>query len=183
MTGILLENAEVHVENGNDSKAMSLAEIRELVGSDVGVSRWFEVGQGRIDAFAEVTEDHQFIHVDPKRARSEAGLETTIAHGFLTLSLLSAMALDATPAIEGARMGINYGFDGIRFLSPVKSGTRLRARFVLAKLEERKKNEVDLVWSVTVESEGGKRPALTAEWINRFYLNEGDTVSSKGNPV
>ncbi|EFO31227.1 nodulation protein N [Roseibium sp. TrichSKD4] len=155
---------------------ISLADMKALVGTEVGVSRWFSVSQDRIDAFADVTEDHQFIHVDPIRARDEAGMDSTIAHGFLTLSLLSAMALDATPAIEGTRMGINYGFDKIRFLSPVKVGAKVRGRFTLASVSEKKPGEVDVVWQVSVDIEGGKRPALTAEWINRMYLAAEETV-------
>ena len=155
---------------------ISLADMKALVGKEVGVSRWFSVSQDRIDAFAVVTEDHQFIHVDPIRARDEAGMDSTIAHGFLTLSLLSAMALDATPAIEGTRMGINYGFDKIRFLSPVKVGTKVRGRFTLASVSEKKPGEVDVVWQVSVDIEGGKRPALTAEWINRMYLAAEEAV-------
>lgn len=179
----LQEQAEARVEEIRQNRVLPVSEIRQLVKVEVGVSRWFAIGQDRIDAFADVTEDHQSIHVDPARAHSEAGLETTIAHGFLTLSLLSAMALDATPAIIGTRMGINYGFDRIRFLSPVKSGARVRGRFVLLSLDERKNSEVDVVWSVTVESEGGKRPALTAEWINRFYLNENGPLPSGETPA
>ena len=135
------------------------------------MSSWYLVDQARIDAFAEVTQDHQFIHVDPERA-AETPFEGTIAHGFLTLSLLSAMGVEAQPKIKGATMGINYGFDKVRFLAPVKVGSRVRGRFVLARLSRPKPQEVDIVWQSTVEIENGKRPALVAEWLNRFYLEE-----------
>ena len=134
------------------------------------MSSWHLIDQDRIDAFAEVTQDHQFIHVDPERA-AETPFGGTIAHGFLTLSLLSAMGLDAQPKIEGATIGINYGFEKVRFLAPVKVGSRLRGRFVLARLTRPKPQEVDIVWQSTVEIEGSKRPALVAEWLNRFYLD------------
>lgn len=157
------------------SRVLEPADLERLVASEVGVSRWLSVDQERIDVFADVTEDRQFIHVDPGRAKQEAGMDSTIAHGFLTLSLLSAMALDATPVLKGTRMGINYGFDKVRFLSPVKVGARVRGRFTLASLTEKKPGEVDLVWHVSVEIDGGRRPALTAEWINRMYLATEET--------
>lgn len=151
--------------------SISLAELTALVGQEVGVSRWFAVDQARIDGFADVTEDHQFIHVDPDRAKAETPFGATIAHGFLTLSMLSAMACDAQPKIAGTRMGINYGFDKVRFLSPVLSNARIRGRFVLKALELKAADAFDTAWAVTVEIEGQKRPALTAEWLNRMYLD------------
>ncbi|MEE4014169.1 MaoC family dehydratase [Roseibium sp. FZY0029] len=157
-------------------RPLAASELETLVGTEVGVSSWHLIDQARIDAFAEVTQDHQFIHVDPERA-AETPFGGTIAHGFLTLSLLSAMAAEAQPKIEGATMGINYGFEKVRFLAPVKVGSRLRGRFVLARLTRPKPQEVDIVWQSTVEIEGGKRPALVAEWLNRFYL-EGEVDTS-----
>ncbi|AMN56306.1 nodulation protein NodN [Labrenzia sp. CP4] len=153
------------------SRTLAASELETLVGTEVGVSSWYLIDQARIDAFAEVTQDHQFIHVDPERA-AETPFEGTIAHGFLTLSLLSAMGVEAQPKIKGATMGINYGFDKVRFLAPVKVGSRVRGRFVLARLSRPKPQEVDIVWQSTVEIENGKRPALVAEWLNRFYLEE-----------
>jgi len=150
---------------------LSVDALRALVGEEVGLSRWHVADQARIDAFAEVTGDHQFIHVDPLRAATTP-FGGTIAHGFLTLSLLPAMALEAQPKIAGARMGINYGFDKLRFLAPVKAGARLRGRFVLAVLTQPKPTEIDITWRSTVEIEGEKRPALVADWLNRFYLSE-----------
>ncbi|TYC79834.1 MaoC family dehydratase [Stappia sp. BW2] len=151
-------------------RPLAAGELETLVGTEVGVSSWHLIDQARIDAFAEVTQDHQFIHVDPERA-AETPFGGTIAHGFLTLSLLSAMGVEAQPKIEGATMGINYGFEKVRFLAPVKVGSRLRGRFVLARLTRPKPQEVDIVWQSTVEIEGSKRPALVAEWLNRFYLD------------
>ena len=158
------------------SRTLAASELEMLVGTEVGVSSWYLIDQARIDAFAEVTQDHQFIHVDPERA-AETPFEGTIAHGFLTLSLLSAMGVEAQPKIKGATMGINYGFDKVRFLAPVKVGSRVRGRFVLARLSRPKPQEVDIVWQSTVEIENGKRPALVAEWLNRFYL-EGEADKS-----
>ncbi|NKX63793.1 MaoC family dehydratase [Labrenzia sp. 5N] len=158
------------------SRTLAASELETLVGTEVGVSSWYLIDQARIDAFAEVTQDHQFIHVDPERA-AETPFEGTIAHGFLTLSLLSAMGVEAQPKIKGATMGINYGFDKVRFLAPVKVGSRVRGRFVLARLSRPKPQEVDIVWQSTVEIENGKRPALAAEWLNRFYL-EGEADKS-----
>jgi len=150
---------------------MPLAELRARVGQEVGVSGWLAVDQSMIDAFAELTDDHQFIHVDPERARAETGFGGTIAHGFLTLALLPAMARTGRPAIAGVRMGLNYGFDRIRFLTPVPAGARLRGRFFLAALEERARGEVTLAWDVTVEIEGAERPALVARWLSRQYVD------------
>ncbi len=148
---------------------MTPAALRAQIGGAPFVSRWFEVGQERIDAFAQVCEDDQFIHVDPSRA-AQTPFGGPIAHGFLTLSLLSAMAYDAQPALDGIAMSVNYGFDRIRFLAPVPAGARVRARFVLADLEERKPGEITLHWDVTVEIEGAEKPALAARWLNRRYL-------------
>lgn len=140
-------------------------DLDRLIGQELGLSRWFSVDQARIDDFAEVTEDRQFIHVDPEAA-ARTPFGGTIAHGFLTLSMLSAMSYDAVPRIAGARMGINYGFDRIRFLAPVPAGARLRGRFVLAARRSHPDHET-LTWATTVEIEGQRRPALSADWIGR----------------
>ncbi len=149
---------------------MTLAEMASKVGQELGVSDWLLIDQARIDAFAEVSGDHQFIHVDPARARAEAPFGGTIAHGFLTVSVLSALASQAQPQLAGLRMSVNYGFDKLRFLTPVRAGARIRARFTLKSLEERRPGEVTVIWDVTVEIEGEDRPALIAEWLNRRYL-------------
>jgi acyl dehydratase len=140
-----------------------------MLGTEAGVSRWFEIDQKRIDAFADATDDWQFIHVDPERA-AETPFGTTIAHGFLTLGMLSAMYYDAIPDIVGTKMGVNYGFDRIRFLSPVPVGARVRARFVMVEVKELRPGELTSTMDVTVEIEGSDRPALKAVWIGRRYL-------------
>lgn len=149
--------------------SIALADFLKLEGQKVGTSRWFEIDQSRIDTFADVTEDHQFIHVDEKAAE-KTPFGTTIAHGFLTLSMLSAMIYDGVPNIEGAKMGVNYGFNKIRFISPVKSGARVRAHFTLSALRHPKPTEVTNIWGVSIEIEGQERPALIAEWIGRQYF-------------
>ena len=140
------------------------------VGEDVGLTRWFTIDQDRVNAFADCTEDWYFIHTDPARAAAETPWGGTIAHGFLTASLLSAMAYDVLPRIEGCVRGVNYGFDRLRFVSPVPVGSRVRGRFVLAAAKTEKPGEITLVYAVTVEIEGAGKPALAAEWITRqFY--------------
>ncbi len=134
------------------------------------VSRWFPITQGRVDAFAEATEDRYFIHTDPERARAETPWGGTIAHGFLTASLLSAMAYDAVPRVREAKHGVNYGFDRLRFVSPVPVGSNVRGRFRLGEVDRSKPGEVTLRWSVTVEIEGAERPAIAADWITRQFL-------------
>lgn len=136
--------------------------FKALIGQEIGVSRWFEVGQDRIDKFAEVTEDDQFIHVDPERAKATP-FGGTVAHGFLTLSLLAPMTFDAQPKITGTLMGVNYGFDRVRMMSPVRAGSRVRGRFVLSDVVDRGPGEVLVKTHVTVEIEGGEKPALVAE--------------------
>ena len=146
----------------------SVAGLRELVGREVGVSEWVEVSQGRIEEFAEATEDRQWIHTDPERAERESPFKTTIAHGFLTLSLLSEMGRTAV-AVRGVRMGINYGLNRVRFVSPVPAGSRIRGRFTLARAEEIQ-GGMEAAWKVTVEREGGERPCCVAEWLVRYFV-------------
>lgn len=145
-------------------QVLSLEEYRSRVGSELGVSGWIEVDQSRIDAFADVTLDRQFIHVDSEAARSSA-FGGTIAHGFLVLSLLSRMAQECLPQIEGTKVGVNYGIDRLRFVSPVRSGKQVRGRFVLQAAGLRSAGVVQSVLGVTVETEGEARPALVAEWL------------------
>ena len=142
------------------------------VGNDEGTGEWFEVTQDQIDAFADVTKDHQFIHVDPEAAKATP-FGTTIAHGFLTLSMLTHLAAGATSAepdparLIGVLMGVNYGFIKVRFINPVKVGARIRARAVTANVEL-KGSAIDVTRSFTVEIEGEDKPALVAEWITRM---------------
>ena len=147
----------------------SLDELRGMVGQLVGFSRWFRMTQEMIDAHAEITEDRQFIHVDPERA-ARTSLGGPIAHGFLTLSLLSAMAYDAQLRPAGTSCSVNYGFNRLRFLAPVRPGGQVRGRFLLDSVEERAPGEITLTWKVEVEIEGHPKPALVAEWINRHYV-------------
>jgi acyl dehydratase len=137
-------------------------------GTALGTSDWILVDQERIDRFAEVTGDHQFIHVDPERAAATP-FGTTIAHGYLTLSLLSRMAYDVLPGIEGTKMGVNYGLNMLRFLAPVRSGTRVRGHFTMADAVERSPGVIQTTVSVSVEIEGEDKPALAAEWVTLAY--------------
>ena len=140
------------------------SELQELIGQEVGLSKWFDVTQARIDAFADCTEDHQFIHVDPEAARATP-FGGTIAHGFLTLSLASAMSYDAVRPLDGVVMGVNYGFDKLRFLAPVPAGSRIRGRFRLLAADDKGQGRWLLKHELTVEIEGGDKPALIAEWL------------------
>jgi acyl dehydratase len=142
--------------------------MAERIGAE-HVSDWVEITQAMIDQFAEATGDHQFIHVDPVRA-AETPFGGTIAHGFLTLSLMPMLAAHTdAPAIEGARMGVNYGGNKVRFLTPVRSGKRVRGRFTLRKFVERKPGVWEQVQDYVLEIEGEEKPAVIAEWIALVY--------------
>jgi acyl dehydratase len=149
---------------------VSLETYLDMVGQEVGVSSWHLVDQSRINVYADVIEDHQFIHIDPERAKRETAFGTTVAHGFLTMSLLSIMSYEVMPVIEGTTMGVNYGFDKLRFISPVKAGSRVRGRFKLVEAKLRKPKELQSHTNVTVEIEGEKKPALVADWIGLIYF-------------
>ena len=146
----------------------SLDEIRASVGNEVGISSWLTVDQERIDAFAHATEDRQFIHVDAEAA-GKTPFGGTIAHGFLTLSLLSRMAAEGMLVPEGVQMAVNYGLDRVRFLAPVRSGKRVRGRFKLDSIEEKAPGQWLLRHIVTVEIEGEDKPALTAVWLGLMF--------------
>ncbi|MBI5264168.1 MAG: MaoC family dehydratase [Bradyrhizobium sp.] len=148
---------------------ISLQAYQDMVGKEIGLSSWHLLDQNRINAFADVIEDHQFIHVDPEGAK-QTPFGTTIAHGFLTMSLLSIMSYEVMPAIEGTTMGVNYGFDKLRFISPVRSGSRVRGRFTLTEAKLRKPNELQSRTNVTVEIEGEDKPALVADWLGLIYF-------------
>ena len=145
----------------------SIRSLEARVGQEVGVSPWVEITQERIDTFAKAIEDFQWIHVDPKRAKASP-FGGTIAHGFLTLSLLSHLS-EQTFSFSDRRMGINYGLNRVRFTSPVPVGSRVRARFTLLKFEKIEGDGVQVTWTATVEIEGAKKPALVAEWLGRHY--------------
>ena len=147
----------------------SIEQIVSRVGSEVGLSDWITVDQAAIDTFAEVTDDHQFIHVDPEAA-ALTPFGGTVAHGFLTLSLLSRMAADAMLRPEAVKMGVNYGFDKVRFMAPVRSGKRVRGRFRLTRFEEKRPGQWQFVHQVTVEIEGEEKPALIADWIGLIFI-------------
>jgi acyl dehydratase len=146
---------------------VGLAELGGLVGQEVGTSDWLEITQDRINAFADATGDHQWIHVDVERARAETPFGTTIAHGFLTLSLVSALIRDAV-TVDGPRMTLNYGLNRVRFVSPVPSGARIRARVALARIDDMR-DSIQATWNVTIERESGEKPSVVAEWIVRYY--------------
>ena len=147
----------------------SLDDIRERVGQEVGVSGWLLVDQPRIDAFADATEDRQFIHVDPAAA-AQTPFGGTIAHGFLSLSLLSRMGAEAMLLPDGLKMAVNYGFERVRFIAPVRSGARVRGRFVLDSVEEKGPGQILMRHQVTVEIEGQDKPALTAVWLGLLFV-------------
>lgn len=146
----------------------NLSEIKNRVGEEIGVSNWITVDQRRIDVFADATEDRQFIHVDASAAQAAFG--GTIAHGFLTLSLLSRMGAEAMLIPESLKMAVNYGLDRVRFIAPVRSGKRVRGRFVLDSVEEKAPGRVLLRHSVTVEIENEKKVALTAVWLGLMFI-------------
>jgi acyl dehydratase len=141
--------------------------IGNRVGEEIAVSNWMEVTQARINQFADATGDHQWIHVDPVRAAAELPSKTTIAHGFLTLSLLSTLIRESI-TFTGLRMAINYGLNRVRFVSPVPSGSRIRARITL-QAADAVTGGFQVTWQVTVEREGGDKPACVADWIVRYY--------------
>ena len=141
--------------------------LRDKVGQEIAVSDWLEMTQARINQFADATGDHQWIHVDAARAAAESPFKATIAHGFLTLSLLSTLVRDAM-TFTGLRMAINYGLNRVRFVSPVPSGSRIRARMTVGAFEE-VSGGLQVTWSVTVEREGESKPSCVAEWLVRYY--------------
>ena len=142
-------------------------QLAGLVGHEVATSDWLVITQERIDAFANATDDHQWIHVDAARARTEAPFGKTIAHGFLTLSLLSPLMREAIK-VEGLRMTLNYGLNRVRFVSPVPSGSRIRARIALGKVDDFG-DSTQATWNITIEREGGEKPCVVAEWMVRYY--------------
>ena len=146
----------------------SLDELRAKIGSGIGVSGWIEVGQDRINAFAEATEDRQFIHLDPVAA-AQTPFGGTVAHGFLSLSLLSRMAADVMIVPDTLKMAVNYGLDRVRFLAPVRAGKRVRGHFTLDSVEDKAPGQILTRHTVTVEIEGEDTPALTAQWLGLLF--------------
>ena len=149
------------------AKSVSMRELESKVGQEVGVSPWLQVTQERIDLFATAIDDPQWIHVDRERAKNSP-YGTTIAHGFLALSLLSHLA-ESTFKYSDRKMGVNYGLNRVRFTAPLPSGSKVRARFKLLKFEKIDGNGVQVTWNVTLEREGGDKPVMVAEWLGRHY--------------
>ena len=147
----------------------SLEVIRAKVGSEIGLSDWILIDQDRITAFAHATEDHQFIHVDPAAA-AQTPFGGTIAHGFLSLSLLSRMAADAMQVPDTTKMAVNYGLDRVRFIAPVRAGSWVRGRFTLDAVEDKAPGQLLLRHTVTVEIENEPKPALTAQWLGLLFI-------------
>ena len=148
----------------------TLDALAARVGSEIGVSAWKTIDQSMIDAFAELTGDRHFIHVDPARAAQVLPSGGTIAHGFFTLSLLSNMAYQVCPTIEGVRFPLNYGFNRLRFVAPVPVGSRVRGRFVLKSVDVIDAQQRQIVYDATVEIDGAPKPALVAEWLTRVLV-------------
>jgi acyl dehydratase len=144
-----------------------LTALRDRIGQEIAVSDWIEITQERINQFAGATDDRQWIHVDTARAAAESPFRTTIAHGFLTLSLVSVL-VRRTMSFGGLRLAINYGLNRVRFIAPVPAGARIRARFSPAAVEEAG-GGVQVVWAITIEREGADKPCCVAEWLVRYY--------------
>jgi acyl dehydratase len=153
-------------------KSFTRAELDELVGKPLGTSEWLRIDQERINAFAGVTEDRQFIHVDPKRAAATP-FGGTIAHGLLTLSMIVRLCWDFVPKVQGTELVLNYGFDKVRFVAPVKVDSRIRAQAMLASVAERKRGQLLINMSVEIEIEGSDKPALIAEWLSLHIVGAG----------
>jgi acyl dehydratase len=162
-------------------REISLSEVRNIVGTEVGLSDWIMVDQTKIDAFADATDDHQYIHVDPERAKATP-FGGTIAHGFLTLSLLSAMNYNCLPKIREQTLGINYGFEKVRFMAPVKTGSRIRGHFILSDSRFRGSSMIMLTYEVTIEVENERKPALTATWITISQFDPKDRPDDTDRP-
>ena len=148
--------------------SLKIRDLEGLVGREVAQSPWIDIPQERINLFAQATEDFQWIHVDPERAQ-RSPFRSTIAHGFLTLSMLPKLT-ESTFEFSDRRMGVNYGLNKVRFTAPVPAGARIRARFTLAKYEVLESNGVQTTWHVAVEREGGDKPVMVAEAISRHYF-------------
>ena len=147
----------------------SLDDLKDLLNQEVAVTDWFTMTQERVQQFADATLDHQWIHVDVERAKKESPFKTPIAHGFLTLSLLAHFMEEAVAIQQKFSLAVNYGMNKMRFVSPVKVGSRIRARFVLAAVKDVEPNGVEAQYNATIEVEGGDRPACVAEWLVRYY--------------
>ncbi|AGF74888.1 nodulation protein N [Bartonella australis AUST/NH1] len=160
-------------------RKIAVQDIENFIGKEIGLSQWRLITQDIVNQFACATDDNQWIHVDEERAKGTP-FGGTIAHGFLTLSLLSTLAYEALPELEGATMGINYGFDKVRFMSPVKTGSRVRARFILNDAKIRPSGRVIFHYGATIEVEQLRNPALTAQWLVIAMIGEKNQVTELG---
>ncbi len=151
------------------ARTMSLDEVTARVGTELGISEWFQIDQRLVDEFAKLTQDTYFIHTDPARAASTR-FGGTVAHGFLTLSMLSVMAYQVCPAVADTKTQVNYGFNRLRFVAPVPTGSRIRGRFVLKSFDMQPAGRWQAVYDVTVEIEGTSKPAIVAEWLAAGFL-------------
>lgn len=144
-------------------------ELKALVGQELSVTDWFTMNQDRIQQFADATLDHQWIHVDVARSKRESPFGAPIAHGFLTLSLLPHLMHEALEMKNGIRMGVNYGLNHLRFVSPVRAGSKLRGRFALKAIKDVPQNGLEAVYNATIEGENAEKPFVVAEWVVRYY--------------
>lgn len=147
----------------------SLDALKQMVGQEVAVTDWFTMTQDRVQQFADATLDHQWIHVDVERAKKESPFKAPIAHGFLTLSLLAHFMEEAVSIRQKFSLAVNYGMNKMRFVSPVKVGAKIRARFVLAAVKDVEPNGLEAQYNATIEIEGSEKPACVAEWLVRYY--------------
>lgn len=146
-------------------KNINIEKIQEMVGKELGASNWMEIDQNRINSFAECTDDYQYIHLDEEKTRAETSFGGTIAHGFLSLSLLSKFANESSFEFSNKKIIINYGFNKIRFINPVRAGKKIRAKFILLEVSQRKNSQMLIKFEVTIEIEGEDKPAVFAEWL------------------
>ena len=158
------------VNNDGALIKLSFDEVAQKLGKVVGKSEWYSIDQAMINSFADLTKDHFFIHVDLERVKKETPLNSTIAHGFLSVSLLSAMSYDCVPGIEGAHFGLNYGFNKLRFVSPVPVNAKIRGHFTLKDIEKKDSGEITMIYDVIVELENQEKPILAAEWITKAFV-------------
>ena len=158
------------VNNDGALTKLSFDEVSEKLGKVVGKSQWYSIDQAMINSFADLTKDHFFIHLNPERVKKETPLKSTIAHGFLSLSLLSAMSYDCVPGIVGTQFGLNYGFNKLRFVSPVPVNSRIRGHFTLKDMDMKDTGEITMIYDVIVEVQNQEKPVLAAEWITKAFV-------------
>jgi acyl dehydratase len=166
---IVIRTSKIPIEENSMLVVETPQDLKQHVGKTLGPSEWIVVDQAMIDKFAEATGDHQWIHVDVERARRESPFKAPIAHGFLTLSLLPHFMHEAIEIRSGVRMGVNYGLNRVRFVSPVRAGSNIRARITLQSMKDVPPNAMEVVFNATVEVEGGDKPCCVAEWVARYY--------------